>query len=77
MLPHSKSAQLKITRNDGTFVEYSAYSETNGEKTQHWVFARTYEKDHFEPIRVHEIDTLDFSIILHALEKSEPEFLNQ
>jgi len=77
MLPYSKSTQLKITRNDGTFVEYSAYSETKGEKTQHWVFARTDEKEKFQPIRVHEIDTLDFSIITDALEKSEPEFLNQ
>jgi len=75
MLPHSKSAQLKITRKDGTFVEYIAYSEFNGTETRHWVFSRTDEKHRFEPIRVHEIDTLDFSAITDALEKSEPEFL--
>jgi len=77
MLPHSKSAQLKITRNDGTFVEYSAYTEFNGIESKYWIFARTDEKEKFQPIKLREIDSLDFSVITDALEKSEPEFLNQ
>ena len=83
---YSKSAQIKINRKDGTFIEYSAYAEilkggpdgVNLETLNetHWLFARTDTKKDFKPVKISEVDELDLSVIMTELEKSETEILN-
>jgi len=85
MTLHSKSAQIKINRKDGTFIEYSAYAEilqgkpdgvnTETLNTTHWIFARTDTKKDFKPVKIMEVDPLDLSVIMTELEKSETEIL--
>jgi len=82
---YSKSAQIKISRKDGTFIEYSAYAEILQGKpdganmetlnTTHWIFARTDTKKDFKPVKISEVDELDLSVIMTELDKSEAEIL--
>ena len=85
MTLHSKSAQIKINRKDGTFIEYSAYAEILTGKPDgvnletiretHWLFARTDSKKDFKPVKISEVDELDLSVIMTELDKSELEIL--
>jgi hypothetical protein len=82
---YSKSAQIKINRQDGTFIEYSAYCEVLTGKVdgvnietlneRHWLFARTDTKKDFKPVEIQEVDPLDFTAIMTALNESELELL--